>query len=74
MADDLPKNAWNTLQRPARYRVKTQPRARPENVKERIVSQREFQNIRLTGEEGVYSGICGRFSLTGGAAGEEPRL
>jgi hypothetical protein len=51
VADDLPRNAWLALHRPARYRVKTQPRARPEKVKERIVRQREFQNIRLTGEE-----------------------
>jgi hypothetical protein len=51
VADDLPRNSWKTLHRPARYRVKTQPRARPEKVKERIVRQREFQNIRLTGEE-----------------------
>lgn len=51
VADDLPPNAWKTLRRPARYRVKTQPRARPDKVKERIVRQREFKNIRLTGEE-----------------------
>ena len=37
--------------RPARYRVKTQPRARPEKIKERIVRERQFKNIRLTGEE-----------------------
>jgi DDE family transposase len=51
VADDLPKNAWKTLHRPARYRVKTQPRARPEKIKERIVIERQFKNIRLTGEE-----------------------
>jgi hypothetical protein len=51
VADDLPRNAWKTLRRPARYRVKTQPRARPEKVKQRIVREREFKNIRLTGEE-----------------------
>ena len=31
--------------------MKTQPRARPNNVKEQIVRQREFKNIRLAGEE-----------------------
>ena len=51
VADDLPRNAWKTLLRPARYRVKTQPRARPEKIKERIVRKRQFKNIRLTGEE-----------------------
>ena len=51
VADDFPKNTRQTLRRPARYRVKTQPRARPTKVKQRIVREREFQNIRLTGEE-----------------------
>lgn len=51
VADDLPGNTWKTLHRPARYRVKTQPRARPAKVKERIVIERQFKNIRLTGEE-----------------------
>jgi Transposase DDE domain group 1 len=50
VADDLPKNTWETLHRPARYRVKTRPRARPEKIKERIVTERQFKNIRLTGE------------------------
>jgi hypothetical protein len=51
VADDLPRNSWKTLRRPARYRVKTQPRARPPKVKERIVIERQFKNTRLTGEE-----------------------
>ena len=51
MADDLPAKAWQPLVRPARYQVKTEPRARPERVKERIVREREFQNIRLESEE-----------------------
>jgi hypothetical protein len=51
VADDLPRNSWKTLRRPARYRVKTQPRARSTPVKERIVRERGFKNIRLTGEE-----------------------
>ena len=38
-ADDLPKDAWKTLQRPARYQVKTKPRGRRENVKQQIVVQ-----------------------------------
>jgi Transposase DDE domain group 1 len=50
-ADDLPKQAWQPLVRPARYQVKTQPRRRRENVKQRIVVQRQFQNIRLIDEE-----------------------
>ena len=51
LADDLPAEAWQPLERPARYRVQTRPRQRPERVKEKIVRERAFQNIRLEGEE-----------------------
>jgi len=50
LADDLPDEAWQTLERPLRYQVRTEPRRRPENVKEPIVVEREFQNIRLISE------------------------
>lgn len=50
LAEKLPKEAWKRLQRRARYEVKTKPRTRPENVKERIVEERKFQNIRLVDE------------------------
>jgi hypothetical protein len=50
LAENLPKGAWKRLQRPARYEVKTEPRQRPENVKEQIVIAREFENIRLAAE------------------------
>jgi hypothetical protein len=46
-AENLPKSAWRRLRRRPRYQVKTSPRQRPENVKERIVKEREFENIRL---------------------------
>jgi DDE family transposase len=49
-ADDLPENAWQTLDRPPRYEIKTEPRTRPKNVKEPIVVEREFTNIRLVSE------------------------
>ena len=51
LAEDLPERAWRTLERPPRYEVKTQRRQRPDNVKEAIVAQRQFDNIRLCGEE-----------------------
>jgi hypothetical protein len=51
LAQDLPENAWQPLQRPLRYQVKTQPRSRPDNVKEAIVVQREFENIKLRSEQ-----------------------
>ena len=50
LAENLPKSAWQRLPRQPRYEVKTQSRARPENVKERIVKEREFKNIRLARE------------------------
>jgi hypothetical protein len=50
-AEDLPARAWRPLQRPARYTVKTQPRQRPDNVKEAVVVAREFENQRLRSEE-----------------------
>ena len=50
LADDLPESAWQELKRPPRYQVKTEPRRRPENVKEAIVREREFKNIRLVSE------------------------
>ena len=51
MADALPEARWKPLLRPARYEVKTEPRRRPENVKEQIVKEREFKNIRLESEQ-----------------------
>jgi Transposase DDE domain group 1 len=51
LAAELPACAWRPLQRPARYAVKTQPRVRPDNVKEAIVVAREFENKRLQSEE-----------------------
>lgn len=50
MAEDLPKSAWNVLDRKPRYTVKTQPRSRPERVKQQIVEQREFKDIQLAVE------------------------
>jgi len=50
IADELPQKAWKPLVRPAKYGVATAGRARPENVKERIVKERQFENIRLFSE------------------------
>jgi hypothetical protein len=49
-ADGLPPTAWKRLVRPGKYGVRTEPRTRPENVKERIVQQRGFENVRLFSE------------------------
>ncbi len=50
-AESLTESAWKTLTRPAKYEVKTERRQRPENVKEQIVREREFRNIRLKSED-----------------------
>lgn len=50
LAEKLPQNAWKPLHRPARHQVKTQGRTRPVNVKEQIVREREYKNIRLQAE------------------------
>ena len=49
-AEGLPEAVWRPLARPAKYQVRTEPRTRPANVKERIVREREYQNIRLVCE------------------------
>jgi hypothetical protein len=50
-ADSLPESCWKRLQRPARYEVKTEPRQRPENIKDQVVKEREFESIRLQSEQ-----------------------
>jgi hypothetical protein len=50
LAAALPARAWRPLERPARYQVRTQPRARPDNVKEALVVARQFENVRLRAE------------------------
>jgi len=51
IAESLPEAFWRPLVRPAKYDVRTEPRQRPENVKERIVVEREYKNIRLQSED-----------------------
>jgi len=51
IAESLENKAWKPLTRKPRYTVKTQPRERPRNVKEAIVKEREFENIRLQSED-----------------------
>ena len=50
IADNLPEGLWKPLIRPAKYEVRTKRRRRPENVKERIVIERGYKNIRLQSE------------------------
>ena len=50
-AEELPETAWDMLSRKPKYSVKTAPRQRPENVKERVVQEREFRNQHLLQED-----------------------
>jgi hypothetical protein len=50
-AERLAKSRWKRLNRPPKYEVKTEPRARPENVKEQVVIEREFDAVHLDHEE-----------------------
>jgi len=51
LAEHLPERAWRELERPPRYTVQTEPRQRPDHVKEQIVVTRQFENQRLQSEE-----------------------
>ena len=51
IAETLGKTRWTRLKRPAKHEVQTEPRAKPDNVKEQIVFEREFENIRLQSED-----------------------
>ena len=51
LAEGLPPEAWQRLERPPAYTVKTRPRKRPKRSKAEIVRQRAFKNIRLEWEE-----------------------
>jgi len=61
LAEGLSRRAWRRLHRPPKYEVRTQERARPDNVKEAVVIEREFENIRLRSEDVAelrYSPTC----------------
>ncbi len=50
VADALPARAWTRLVRRPSYAVQTEPRERPENVKDTITVKRAFKNFRLEAE------------------------
>jgi len=51
LADELPENAWKTLVRRQKHVRVGDSRKRPSNVKEEIVVQRGYKNLRLVGED-----------------------
>lgn len=50
LAEALPEEAWKPLERLPRYEIATQPRSKPERVKESIVRFKGYQNKVLEGE------------------------
>jgi hypothetical protein len=51
LAEGLPASAWSKLERLPKYEVLTEPRQRPDNVKEQIVRQNGYENKVLVGED-----------------------
>src|SRR4030067_50888 len=51
LARGMSEEQWEELERKPKYEVKTQERQRPENVKERIVRERGYKNIRTVSEQ-----------------------
>ena len=50
IADSIQEEHWDPIFRKSKYKVKTKKRKRPENVKERIVKERGYKNIRTISE------------------------
>jgi DDE family transposase len=51
LAERLPDLQYSELQRPPRYMITTVPRQSRERHKERIVAKRQFETLKLIGEE-----------------------
>jgi len=51
VVESLPSSAWTRLERAARYQVQTEPRERPQRVKQQIVDERLYKDKRLEWED-----------------------
>jgi Transposase DDE domain group 1 len=51
LAERLPELQYSELERPPRYTIKTVPRQARERPQERIVAERQYETLRLIGEE-----------------------
>lgn len=51
LAEQLPKDAWERLERDRESIVRSQPRKRPRNVKLEVVKRRMFKHIRTNSED-----------------------
>ena len=50
MANEIDSDDWAPLKKEPKYTVKTQPRTRPENIKQQVVKRRKFKKIRTEAE------------------------
>jgi hypothetical protein len=50
-AEALPGELWRRLERPAKYEVRTEPRAKPDNIREQVVIEKRFKNFVLQWED-----------------------
>lgn len=50
-AEGLPPEKYSELERPARYTIKSAPRRARERPRQRVVSERQFNTLKLLGEE-----------------------
>lgn len=51
LAEELSERSWRRLERLPKYEILTEPRRRPERVKEQIVVQKGYLNQRLVAED-----------------------
>jgi hypothetical protein len=51
LAEALSAAAWTPLERVPKYEIGTEPRTKPERVKEAIVRQKGYENLVLVGED-----------------------
>ncbi len=58
IAESLPQSAWERLDRKRKYEVQTTERSRPFRVKESVVNQREYANIKLVSEDIAEFDYC----------------
>jgi hypothetical protein len=47
---ELREDVWKKLSRPPKYEIKTEPREKPDNIKQQIVEERGYKDIRLESE------------------------
>lgn len=50
LAQSLPESEWKPMERMPRYEIETEPRCKPERVKEEVVRMKGYENKVLVGE------------------------